>query len=160
MGRKSQIGQSINAKGLHLLIAGRHEGSRPFTQHWVGSRHVGGRGLRGGLRGSGATFAGNVGTGGAFALFALRGAMDVDVPVLTPPRIRCRPGATGGLVPSPDAVPKPVPSRGWPKGGGAGRLGSISDENGFPMLSGSLVSVRAGSRGVGRVDGEIGRAHV
>jgi len=49
-----------------------------------------------GLRGTGPALAGNVGTGGAFAL-SRDGDQDVDVPTLAPDRSRCRLVASKGL---------------------------------------------------------------
>jgi len=49
-----------------------------------------------GLCGIGPALAGNVGTGGAFAL-SREGDQDVDVPMLAPDLSRCRPGAVVGV---------------------------------------------------------------
>ena len=52
-------------------------------------------GLRVGLCGIGPALAGNVGTGGAFAL-SREGDQGVDVPMLAPDLSRCRPGVLSG----------------------------------------------------------------
>ena len=50
-----------------------------------------------GLCGIGPALAGNVGTGGAFAL-SREGDQGVDVPMLAPDLSRCRPGVFSGVV--------------------------------------------------------------
>ena len=52
-----------------------------------------------GLCGIGPALAGNVGTGGAFAL-SRDGGQGVDVPMLAPDLSRCRPGVFSGVVES------------------------------------------------------------